>query len=349
MKKCKGCGVVLQSEKINDLGYTPKIENDLCQRCYRLIHYDDLILDVKDSIQPEKVLKEIEKIEGLVVWVVDLLDLSGSFKLPINRYLSGRDILLVATKRDLLPLTLGAQKLTAFLMNQLKENHIKVKGICVLANYAVDGLKELKEMLKHLALNNRILLMGNANCGKSTLLKELTKQDVTISRYPGTTLAISEYQGKEFTVYDTPGLINKGSCLQYLATKDLVNVIPLKLNKKRSFQIYEEQSFAIAGLVRIDCLKVTKATVVFYVAETLQVKRGKREKANELWNKHYGTLLSPTIKELKDMDTYHYKKSDDKIDICINGLGFVAISGDIKEIKVSVYNQIDITMRKGMI
>ena len=41
MKKCKGCGAILQSKDQNAPGYTPKENSDYCQRCFRLIHYDD--------------------------------------------------------------------------------------------------------------------------------------------------------------------------------------------------------------------------------------------------------------------------------------------------------------------
>ena len=38
-KICKGCGVVLQSSDAAAIGYTPKMEADYCQRCFRIRHY----------------------------------------------------------------------------------------------------------------------------------------------------------------------------------------------------------------------------------------------------------------------------------------------------------------------
>ena len=38
MKKCQGCGAVLQSEFPKLIGYTPKKDALVCQRCFRLKH-----------------------------------------------------------------------------------------------------------------------------------------------------------------------------------------------------------------------------------------------------------------------------------------------------------------------
>ena len=45
-KICKGCGVVLQSSDAAAIGYTPKMEADYCQRCFRIRHYDDVVISI---------------------------------------------------------------------------------------------------------------------------------------------------------------------------------------------------------------------------------------------------------------------------------------------------------------
>lgn len=348
-KVCEGCGAILQDQNVNELGYTNKLSNLLCQRCYRIVHYDDLTLDLKELIKPEVVLQEIEKIPGLILWVVDLWDISGSLKLPIQRYLYNRDILLVATKRDLLPTTLSNGKLSNFLLQQLKENNIKVKGIVVLANHAKDGIDKLLEVIATISTDKNVILVGNANSGKSTLLKELTQKAITVSKYPGTTAAISCYQKDNLNIYDTPGLINNGSVLQYIDKDDLKMVIPKKITKIKNFQIVEDQSFAIGGLVRIDLIKVKKATIIFYIAETINIHRGKVLSAADFWQRHYRQLLSPTIGELSNFRKHNFAKYALKVDICINGLGFVSIVGEVQDIAVYACKDIDITIRKGMV
>ncbi|MFA5008001.1 MAG: ferrous iron transporter B [Candidatus Omnitrophota bacterium] len=55
-----------------------------------------------------------------------------------------------------------------------------------------------------------IILVGNANVGKSVIFNALTRRYVTVSNYPGTTVDISKgitkINDNNFTVYDTPGI-----------------------------------------------------------------------------------------------------------------------------------------------
>ena len=40
-KKCLGCGILLQDENILQEGYTTSLENDICQRCFRMKNYGE--------------------------------------------------------------------------------------------------------------------------------------------------------------------------------------------------------------------------------------------------------------------------------------------------------------------
>ena len=54
MTKCLGCGVLLQYDDINGLGYTNDISNDRCMRCFRLSNYGEyskVKLDNSDFIK----------------------------------------------------------------------------------------------------------------------------------------------------------------------------------------------------------------------------------------------------------------------------------------------------------
>ena len=43
MSKCIGCGITLQDQKKDMLGYTPSINNPYCERCFKTIHYNENI------------------------------------------------------------------------------------------------------------------------------------------------------------------------------------------------------------------------------------------------------------------------------------------------------------------
>src|SRR5690625_3824833 len=79
---CQGCGVLLQTEDQNEVGYTPKTaltrEEVLCKRCFRLKHYNE-IQDV--SLTDDDFLKMVSRIRdanGLVVHIIDIFDVEGT-------------------------------------------------------------------------------------------------------------------------------------------------------------------------------------------------------------------------------------------------------------------------------
>ena len=102
-KYCKGCGARLQSEDRDALGYTPKADAALCQRCFRIRHYDDVMISMQQGIDPSQVLSKIAQQDALILWVVDLFDFEANLLPGIARHLPGKDIVLIGTKRDLLP------------------------------------------------------------------------------------------------------------------------------------------------------------------------------------------------------------------------------------------------------
>jgi ferrous iron transport protein B len=66
------------------------------------------------------------------------------------------------------------------------------------------------EMKPTVAYEEKIILVGNPNVGKSVIFNYLTGKYVTVSNYPGTTVEVSvgttEAQGKRLQVVDTPGI-----------------------------------------------------------------------------------------------------------------------------------------------
>ena len=50
-KYCKGCGVLLQNEDENALGYVPTLDASYCQRCYRIRHYGDVTINMQQGIE----------------------------------------------------------------------------------------------------------------------------------------------------------------------------------------------------------------------------------------------------------------------------------------------------------
>ena len=73
IKKCKGCGVVLQSDNINKIGYTPNINNKICQRCFKIKNYGEVI-DSKKEFDNESIIKKINNYKNFFIFIFYFLN-----------------------------------------------------------------------------------------------------------------------------------------------------------------------------------------------------------------------------------------------------------------------------------
>lgn len=349
MKKCKGCGVVLQTTDSKLPGYTPKENSDYCQRCFRLMHYDDLIVSMRKGIDPDVVLQKIASSNALILWVVDLFDFEASMIPGINRLLLEKDIIMVCTKRDILPETLSEEKIARFVFSRLKELGIQIKSLILTSKVERMGVEEVMDAIHMYRKNREVIVMGKANSGKSTLLNNLAGMDtLTMSRYPGTTLDFNTLQINGIPFVDTPGIEISKSMVMEVEEEQLKEILPARTLKPLVYQLRFDQSFAIGGLARIDLLGCDHASCVFYMADTLRIHRSKTSGAEALWEKHYGILLKP-IPLTKKFKKYAIRKEMDKMDIVIDGLGWACVHGQMSTITVYVPENVNVTFRKAML
>ena len=186
-KYCKGCGVLLQNEDENALGYVPTLDASYCQRCYRIRHYGDVTINMQQGIESNATLEKINKIDGVVFWVVDLFAFEANLISRLNQKLPGKDIVMVLTKRDVLPTTLTDEKIINFVKHRLHEENIVVKDI-VICGYLLkenDKSREYSSRIVNAILkyrkNRNVIFMGVANAGKSTVLNHLlASKDLTL-------------------------------------------------------------------------------------------------------------------------------------------------------------------------
>ena len=358
MRKCQGCGAVLQNDDPKRIGYTPKSEAVLCQRCFRLTHYNDAMISYREGISVDDIFAKINKLDALICYVVDLFDFEAGLFSRIMAQIQNKDILLVATKRDLLPKTIGYDKLSKFLMKRCKEEGILLKGVVVvedLVHHAQSisnpSMNNLNEAIHALRKNRDVVMMGMANAGKSTLLNALLNgRQITTSAYPGTTLGLIEIAYEDFRLYDTPGLFAGGSVLTYCDEKDLRTIIPFKVIKPIIYQLKGNQSLSIGGIARIDLWGCEEVSATAYFSNEMKVHRGKCENADALWQKHLGKELVPCLSTgMDDLKKTTYQGNINGHDIVIYGLGFVCIRGKVKKAEVIADQRVSVTFREAMI
>ena len=79
-KICLGCGVLLQDENITQSGFTTNIENDICQRCFRMKNYGEYQVVTRSNEEYLNILKDVAETKDLVLYITDLLNLEQNIE-----------------------------------------------------------------------------------------------------------------------------------------------------------------------------------------------------------------------------------------------------------------------------
>ena len=329
MSKCIGCGVNLQTNNKDILGYTTNLDNKLCERCFRIRNYNDYKFVIKDNNDYINILKEINKTNDLVVLVVDLFNISKYLN-DISKYINN-NILLVLTKRDILPKSCYDEKFKEYFKNY-DLNILDVLVVSSNKNYNIDVLYD---KINNYKASERVYVVGFTNSGKSTLINKIiynysnNNTIITTSNLPSTTIdSINVKVNDNLILIDTPGLLDEGDIINFIDSKTLKRIIPTKEIKPITYQIKEKQIVIIDDLVRLDL--IDKNNITIYMTNNLKIKRIFKD-TNDL-------------KQLKK----HELNVDVDNDVVIQGLGFIKFTHKSKIVLYTKEN-VSVYVRKNLI
>lgn len=363
---CIGCGAKVQTQDKEAMGYTPKpaLEKGLetgdlyCQRCFRLRHYNE-ITDVNISDDEFlKLLHEVGDSNALVVNVIDIFDFNGSIIPGLPRFIAGNDLLLVGNKKDILPKSVKAGKVTQWLTERAHEEGIRPLDVMLTSAQNKQAIKELIDKIEQYRKGRDVYVVGVTNVGKSTLInaiiQEITGNQnlITTSRFPGTTLDKIEIPLDDGSyIFDTPGIIHRHQMAHYLSDKTLKYVSPKKEIKPKTYQLNSGQTLFLGGLARFDYVAGEKQGFTAYLENNLTLHRTKLEGADAFYQKHAGTLLTPPDeKELTGFPKLvkHDFKITEKTDVVISGLGWLRVA-NAAHISVHAPEGVGVLLRKALI
>ena len=309
VKTCTGCGVKLQDQNVLQEGYTTSLENDICQRCFRMRNYGEYQVVTKSNEEYLNILKEVGQTKDLVLYVTDLLNLEENI-LQIRNIIPNK-MILVLNKVDVLPKSVKEDKLFKY----LEEENIHFEEVIVISankNYNIDYLLKRIKMLQ---TSKNVYVVGHTNAGKSTLINKLIKnysennlQELTMSPLPSTTLNTVKIEINDYlTLIDTPGLVDMGSLINFVDKDMLKKINPKKEIKPRTYQLRKNQSLVIEDIIRIDYVEGEKNSFTLFVSNDLKVKR-----------------INYKRDDLKNLNKTTYDVKYDT-DLVITGLGFIKI------------------------
>ncbi len=330
-KKCTGCGLSLQSEFEDKEGFIKKENIDkskLCERCFRIQNYNEYKVVAKTNQDFAKIFKKIDKSKDLVLVLVDLLNIGGIHELC--QYIHN-DVLLVLTKRDLVPKQIYEEKLLHY-FDTLPLHVVDKIIVSSKNNYHLD---ELMELVFEYKKSNKVYVVGITNAGKSTLINKIIynysnlTNRITTSILPSTTLDMIEIPiSDELTFIDTPGLLVENSIVDKVDSETLRRIVPKSELKPTIFQVKCDQIFLIDSLVRLEVEEDNN--IVFYLSNNLPILR---------FYKDNDKLKNLEKKEIT---------INEKEDIVIEGLGFIKV---MKKAKIKVYTlkNVDVYTRKSFL
>lgn len=362
--QCQGCGVLIQTEHKDKVGYTPKAalerENILCKRCFRLTHYNEVEkVDLSDNDYLQMV-SHIRNEKGLIVHIVDIFDLEGSLVKGLQRIIGNNPILLVGNKIDLLPKSTNRRKVKQWLRSSAKEAGLQIRDIFLISSTKGEGIDTLAFQIEKQRKKQNVYIVGTTNAGKSTFINQLIhrtsgeKNVITTSYFPGTTLGFIRIPLDNYTyLIDTPGIINKRQMVHYVTEKDLKRITPKNEIKARTYQLNSGQTLFFGGLGRIDFIKGEKQPFVCYFSNQLPIHRTKLEKADQLYETQIGKLLTPpsldSISMLPPLEENTYKVVEENTDVVFPGLGWVRIKNNGATIRLFSPKGVSVTLRKSFI
>lgn len=315
MNRCIGCGDELKKD-----------DHEICSRCFRLKNYGEYEKVDKDNKEFLTILNDI-KDDDLVLYVTSLFNLNIDY---IDKF---KNVILVLTKKDILPKSIKDIKLIDYIKNK-NINILDIEVISSIKNYNLDSL--MNKIKKYKTTNN-VYVVGNTNSGKSTLVNKIIKNyyngsniDITTSLYPSTTLDKIEIKlSDDLNIIDTPGLVDYHSFIHNIELKLLKKITPKKEIKPRVYQINNSGSILIEDMVRIE-YETKQNSMVIYIANNINI-----------------LIAGKNNNKLKELN-YQELSLDKNMDIVIPDLCFIKFTNEIN-LKVYIKDNVVIEKRANLI
>lgn len=357
VRKCSGCGELLQTIDETKAGYTPILEEDTkyCRRCYRMLHYNELPKVLASNEDYEKVVDYALKQNGLMLYVIDIFAFANTFRPEIIDKLRNQDVILVINKLDLLPKSISVSNVVDFVAKECERLFFKVVAVCATSakkGHYIDEVLDLVDMARR---GRDVYVLGAANVGKSSFINAILKRAtsrttdlIATSIIPGTTLneIIIPFFDDNKAIIDTPGLINPYDILEHVDSKSYNLIVPKSEIKPITYQVFGDYTYFIGALGYLKFIAAKNVSAIFYHSPNLKITRLKNEKLAEfIANKAGVTITPPTTKAT-------YEKTIVKVqgrkNIYFAGFGFVTVIGNV-EVEVGYLEHTEVKTYDGML
>lgn len=376
VRRCYHCGKVLQDEDPNKEGYiqseafNKRSGNEilLCLNCYDKLRYNESPASVEVNEDYIKMIQDAKNEGALIVYLVDLLSFECSFVKEVIDQICDLPILIIGTKRDLMPLNSDPDQLKEYVAHRFRVEGFKGVGSddVVLLDWTssadVSTAVSALEAKRH---GKSAYVIGAKNAGKSVFITSFLRQyrntsnrGVGISSYKETSLEVWQIPlSEESSLYDTPGTGIDNSFLGLPNYPKEINVYePLT---ERKIDVSENGSLFIGLLARIDPIKINgkkKTSFHCYFPKKVELKSiTPKSDMNSLFIKYIQKkAMKPRYEKLEkgsDFDVFDFEiEVEGPRDIGIAGLGWVSFKGNIGDVyRISVPRNIGVYASRSKI
>lgn len=374
VKQCYNCGSILQCDDPSQPGYIKKelLESEFqpfyfCEECFRKEKYHEHSNEPDVSEDLLKLIRDAKKKNALIVYVVNLVSFEASFSSKINEILSDTNILVVASKFDLLPEGTDPSHVKKYVAHRFLTSGLKVKLANILIESAFDdeAIRAFGSKVYELKGDKDVYVIGAKLSGKTTLLnaflkvyKNLSNRNIVTDRYPGTDIRVMKIPlNKNETIYDVPGIDDNNSILHNLDQSTLRKIYLTKPVEKRVVYLSKVSALFIGGIAMVSLVKDNKKhrfALSCYFHDAVDLKKVVNHKVEEGFIKAISKgSLTPSlksIKSIKDLDIYEVD-ANDKLsrDINIQGLGWISYLGHGEKLRIYVPKGVSITLSSNKI
>lgn len=370
IKRCYGCGAILQSSDKKGAGYIDKErlesnEDLLCQRCYRLRHYneDNQIPHFNEDFN--KILIKAKEKDSLIVLVLDTFSLNGSLEEGLIKSMNElkiTNIFVLLNKRDVLPKSYSDEKIINHTLDTLAVCGIKPLDMLLVSSVKNYNLDTMMARIEELRKGNDVYFVGVSQVGKSSIINSLLKnyqnktdKFITTSLYPGTTIDVIKIPlDRNSYIYDTAGIFNAKSMINNVERSILKHIIPRSEISPRVYQLNEEQSLLLGAIARVDYLKGPKGktSFTFICSNNIKIERVKLSNANKTFSSlvitKQTTPVSSMIQDLKDLHVTHLHMPDSgNVAISIAGLAVIVLDACGQDIDIYAPEKVMISIGKN--
>lgn len=291
-KRCIGCGAVLQNTDKKKNGYTPKLENKYCMRCFRLTNYNDLTETITEK-DNDKIITVINNSSTFSFFLIDATNITKE-AISIYQNIKTRKCLLL-TKIDLLPANITVNNY----INKFKNIYNIKEEVYPLSSIKKVNVSKMLKMMDNLNIKKAYIL-GCTNAGKSTLINTmLNNKTITTSRIPNTTLDFINLYIEDKILTDTPGFVT--TTTPFITDKKYYKKIDYKERiKPITYQTKEKASLVLEENYRFSNFGFNSVTT--YFNNNILIKR-----------------------DFKSNEDYFETKIMANTDIVIKDLGFINV------------------------